>query len=84
MPADRIGKAAHRVNRLQTPAGIALEAVASTPPRSDRSAMDEALRLLAVWAVRAAQGQTRGPDSDLTVSPPRVMNASGTDAEEKP
>ena len=62
---------------------VHLEAVRVAATRSDRPTMDIALRLLAVWAVKAARGQTRGTDADLTVSPPRVMNASGTDAEEK-
>ena len=71
------------MSRLQTPAGIALEAVVSTPPHRDRPTVDIALRLLAVWAVRAARGHTVGQNQDLTVRPPEAMNAARTSEMEK-
>jgi len=70
-------------NRGHSPEGIFLQAVALTPTRSAHPVMEDALRLLAVWAVRAARGQTAGPDSDLTASPPRAMNTPLTQQMEK-
>jgi len=42
---------------------VRLEAVLTAPTRSQHLVMDEALRLLATWAVRAARAPTGGSDS---------------------
>ena len=42
---------------------VRFEAVLTAPTRSQQLIMDEALRLLATWAVRAARGPTEEPDS---------------------
>ncbi len=42
---------------------VRLEAVLTAPTRSQQLVMDEALRLLAAWAVRAAHTPTGEPDS---------------------
>ncbi len=50
--------------KCERPAGQArLEAVLSQPTRSQRPTIQDALRLLAVWAVRAARGRTGATDS---------------------
>ncbi len=46
-------------------------------------AIQDALRLLASWAVRAALGPAGTPLSDLTVPPPEAMNAPRTQEMEK-
>ncbi len=46
-------------------------------------AIQDALRILSTWAVRAALGSAGTPHSDLTVPPPEAMNAPRTHQTEK-
>ena len=55
-----------------------LEAEALPPTGLHQHAVQDALRLLAVWAVRAARGHTASQNQDLTVRPPEAMNAPRT------
>jgi hypothetical protein len=57
-----------------------LRAVWESPTQSQQMVLKDALRLLAVWAVKAARGQRGG--SDLTVRPSQGMNAPQTAAKE--
>jgi len=72
-----------KAKRLQAAHGISLEVVLVARTESQQSGFDDALRLLAVWAVRAARGQTEARNPDLTVRPPEAMNAPRIKAQEK-
>ena len=65
------------------PQRLALEAALIPAARSPQPAIHDALRLLAVWALRAARGHTVGQNQDLTVLPPEAMNAPRTSQMEK-
>jgi hypothetical protein len=59
-----------------------LQVALESPTQSQQMVLGDALRLLAVWAVRASHGQTEASSSDLTVRPSRAMNAPQTAAKE--
>ena len=62
---------------------VEFEATVVPASSHQQYAVDEAFRLLATWAVRAARGQTSGSDSDLTVRPPQAMNAPQSEQMER-
>ncbi|NIN10528.1 MAG: hypothetical protein GTN62_04255 [Gemmatimonadales bacterium] len=74
-----------RPRKAHTPSGgkVRLDAVLVRPTPCQQLIIADALRLLAVWAVRAARGQTAGLDSDLTTWPPEAMNAPQSGRMEK-
>jgi len=63
--------------------GFRLEAEVLPATGLHHHAIQDALRLLAGWAVRAARGHTVGQNQDLTIRPPEAMNASRTSQMEK-